>query len=122
MTRDDARQTALRQVMGERLAEYEAAKAAHEAGQMSADVFEPIQRGYSNTLERRRDQIREATELLLDGPPTAARCAAAYQLEGGAIARCKAPSTTTIAGKPFCDRCAPHVPRQELPERLRGAA
>lgn len=122
MTRDEATKLATRQVMGDRLAEYEAATATHAAGDMHRDVFETIERGYKNTLERRREQIAEATAILLDGPKSAARCAAAYPLDGGAIARCKQPSTTTIGGKPFCSTCAPFVPRQALPEKLRGAA
>lgn len=113
---------AIRKVLGSLALDYEAALQSKDAGGRELEAFECISAAYHRALDLRRDTITDTVTDIVAGPKTAPRCAAAYQLEGGAIARCKAPSTTTINGKPFCDRCAPYVPRQEVPEKLRGVA
>ncbi len=103
MTLAEATRRAMRAVLGNQLADYRAARAAFQAGELSAEQWEPLKRDFHNALERRQDTIAHEVKQLLR-PKAASRCS-----------DCHLAATTMIAGKGYCDGHAADAPRLPVP-------
>lgn len=121
MTLEQATAQAVRAVLGRQLDDFRAARAAHRAGALAAEQFEPLQRDFTNTLDRRRDIIAAEIRQLLAPPAVRPCCVRTRRVDGAGatlgLVFCEHDATTLVAGKPYCDRHAGKVPRLPVPAK-----